>query len=595
MRRTSDHPSLEEEATVQVAAPSRSLLLAVTEAIRSNWKITCFLTTSIVCSLGYIAYVLVYGVNVVFWDSWAWTAFFLPRGTTLGALWAQHNEARTFFPNILALAVIHLTGWDDRALMLVSAFFMIGCLGIIGSALWSDIQRAPLRWLPIPFVVLTLAQYGNTLWSFQLAWPFALFFLLASLRLLLKEDLRLLRLFSAILLGVVASYSLFQGLLVWPAGMVLLLRGGVSRRWVVFWLVGASATTAGYFVGFNFAASSTLPLSTVLHNLVPGMRGLLIATGSVVPNVGLGSGAIASPFITEIFGALLILCGIGTIIAWAAVGRPSGGRAFCVALIAVTLLFELLLIPGRLATDPIYGTSSRYDTFSWPLLIGLYGYAAISAGTCHLNRLITRVAHLMLASIVVASIAISSQVGIANGQLTRLVRLTSADVLANLRDAPPWILGPYLNPPCVTVPESCKTTRIFATTLQRRRQNVFANSANIRELRRLGIVPGGKPTRLLPVPSALVHEVGASMASRHAWNVLSAVYWTTPSLQRHYRLNRIGLTGLFAWAIHSGEGVTRNDIVAFQWTPPVSAGFFLKPYVGEYSAWCAHDLAGRSC
>jgi hypothetical protein len=595
MRNMADRPSTERERTVKAAVPNRSLLLAATDATKSNWKIVCFLATSIACSIGYVAYVIVYGVNVVFWDSWAWTQFVVPRGTTLGALWAQHNEARTFFPDLLALIVIHLTSWDDRALMLVSALLMIGCLGIIVSALWSEIRSAPLRWLPVPFLVLTLAQYENTLWSFQVAWPFALFFLLGSLRLLLKETLPVLRLCGAILLGVVASYSLFQGLLVWPAGLILLLSAGSRKRWVVFWIAAAGATTAGYFVGFNFAATSTLPLSTVFHHVGSGVRGLLIATGSVIPNVGLGSGTIASPLLTEIFGALLILCGIAAVVAWVAVGRPADARAFCVALIVVTLLFELLLVPGRLATDPIYGTSSRYDTFSWPLLVGLYGYAAISVRSFQFSRLIPRVAHLALASIVVASIAVSSQVGITHGRLTRLVRLTSADVLANLPNAPPWIVGPYLNPPCVTVPQNCKDTRALAAALKKRQLNVFANSANIGELHRLGIVPGGQPTRVLPLPSALVDEVNASMASRHAWNVLSAVYWTTPSLQHQFRFDRLRLSHLLAWAVHSGEGVTRNDMVALQWTPPVSAGFFLKPYVREYSTWCSQEAAARSC
>jgi len=538
----------------------------------------------VACAVGYIGYVLAYGVSVAFWDSVAWTNLTSPKGLTLGTLWAQHNESRTFFPNILAYVVINITSWNDVALMLISATLMVGALGVIISGLWREIRMAPLRWIPLPFVVLTLAQYENTLWSFQIAWPFTLFFLLASLRLLLKEELSIGRLSGAVLLGVIASYSLLQGLLIWPAGLIVLLAKGTSRRWLAIWIPAAAVCTAVYFIGFDYSASTALPASYVLHHLVPEIRGLLIATGSVIP-LGAAFTSITSPLVTEAFGAFLLVCGAVTLIAWIRAGRPSGARAFCVALIVTSVLFELLLIPGRLAVSPDLGAASRYDTFSWPLLLGIYGYTAISARTDRYTTRFVRSAHSALIVVVIAEIFVASMVGIAQGQVTRTVRLTSVDVLANWRTAPLYILAPYLVPPCLTVPIYCKDLRGAAALLQHRHMNIFADPNKVKELRRLGIVPGGEPTPLLPIPPALNRQINFSDSSRHAWIVLSAVYWTDPSLQRDYAPTRSKISKILRWAIASSNEITPRSAIAAAWSPPLSAGFFLLPYSDFYRSW----------
>ena len=35
---------------------------------------------------------------------------------------------------------------------------------------WGEIRKAPLSWLPLPFLVLSLAEYQGSLWAFQFAW-----------------------------------------------------------------------------------------------------------------------------------------------------------------------------------------------------------------------------------------------------------------------------------------------------------------------------------------------------------------------------------------------------------------------------------------
>lgn len=61
-----------------------------------------------------------YGVNVVFWDEWAVVRLYedlVSNGFSFAKLFAQHNEHRMFFPNIIMLLTSYFTGWDVKAEM----------------------------------------------------------------------------------------------------------------------------------------------------------------------------------------------------------------------------------------------------------------------------------------------------------------------------------------------------------------------------------------------------------------------------------------------------------------------------------------------
>src|ERR1017187_9885005 len=66
----------------------------------------------------YFWYIHQYGVNSIYYDQWNDVAllthtryFFEPYSghTTIRMLWMQHNESRTFFPNLIVLALGVLT------------------------------------------------------------------------------------------------------------------------------------------------------------------------------------------------------------------------------------------------------------------------------------------------------------------------------------------------------------------------------------------------------------------------------------------------------------------------------------------------------
>jgi len=588
---TSSNLQAQPNVEAAVSGSSKGGWSAKRTLAQTHWQLKLFVGVAAACMVGYFGYVIAYGVNVVFWDDWAWESFLLPAQPTLATLAAQHTENIMFFPSVLAFLLIRLTHWNSIAFFWLSAVLLSGVLVLVARVFWNQIRQAPLLWLPLPFLVLTLAQYQNTLWAFQIAWFMALLAIVSATVLLGKANISVSRLICAAVIGVVGSFSLIQGLLVWPAGLIILMAKGRSNKARVIWCAIAIVVMAGYFSDLDFGATGSAPLSYIVADLSGVFQGVLVAAGSVIPNTSSGISAISSSIITEIVGGILLAAGVGVVATWIVQRRPQGPKAFCVALIVTSILFDLMLIPSRLAVDTYYGTTSRYDTFMWPLLVGTYSYVIMSRPSAPKPRVWARAPQMLLSLAVLAEITIGTMVGINQGQVTRAVRLTSVDVLANWKSAPPAVAAPYLFPPCANDPVQCTNLKAEARLLATDHMSIFGNPSRVHLLRALGIVPGGVAGKPLTVPPTLRAQVRASQLSQNAWNVLGAVYRSNRSLQLEYPQTKQGILGLLRWAIASGGQVTGQAIIAAEWYPPVSADFFLLQYNSVYRSWA---LSGNS-
>lgn len=554
--------------------------------VQSRWQLKLFIALFTTCIIGYFAYIVAYGVNVVFWDDWSWESFLLSGQPTLASLWAQHNENIMFFPNLLTYLLIHLTAWNSIAFFWTSAFLLLGVLALITRVFWDEIKRAPLVWLPLPFIVMTLAQYQNALWAFQMAWFMVLLSIVSATFLLRKPTISAWCFLGAALIGVVGSYSSLQGLLVWPAGLIVLSSKGHSGRMRALWGAIAVVATAGYFADFNFAATQSASFSYIMAHLSVVFQGLLLTAGSVIPSFTSSSQEIYSPVITSAVGGFLLIAGMAVIAHWLVQRRPSGPKAFCVGLIVTSILFDLLLIPSRLVFDMYAGTASRYDTFMWPLLLGTYAYVMMSKPPSLSRwRNLVRAPQTYVSITMGAALIVGTIVGIDQGQVTREVRLTSVDVLANWQTAPPAVSAPYLLPPCGSEPPFCVFLNAAEHVLATDHMSIFSDPTNVHRLRAGGIVPGGIAAEPLVVPPTLRGQVGSSSASERAWDVLSTVYRSNPSFAQEYPLTDGGIRELLLWAIHSGHEVTGQTVSDSEWSPPVSTGFFLLQYASTYQDW----------
>jgi hypothetical protein len=441
----------------------------------------------------------------------------------LSTLWAQHNEACIFFPNLAAIVLARATRWNDFAFYLFSAGLLTGTVLVIIKAMWSDIKASPLWFVFIPLVGFTLARYENTLWAFQIAWFIVLFCTIASLGLLARDASPTIpRVALAVALGAIGSYSLEQGLLVWPVGLVVLFATDVPMRVRAMWAAAGAVVIAGFFIGYSSSSAGVLSPTAYFHHLGTTALAFYLGVGNIVPSAHVNLDifglhiALASTYrLQEVIGALITLGGVVVVIQWFKKGRQSGARAFTVPLVLVGLGFNLMLIPSRLYNNLGGGLPSRYTTMTWPLVVGVC--LALVTWYEPTPQLRARVLVLRLTALVLvaAQVYFATSLGIASGQGQSALRRTSADILANVHTAPNYLILPYLFPGASYVRQlAAFLEKNQMASLREALPRRFANSASCREANSHGLLPSHRTC----APGR------RDEAARKAWVVLSAIY-----------------------------------------------------------------------
>ena len=142
----------------------------------------------------YFWYVHQFGVNAIWYDQWDNIALLTHSSflfhsyaghTSLSMLWSQHNENRMLFPNLVVLALGSLTHLNILTEEYLSAVLLVIAVSLIVLANRRDL--APVHWivyLPVAFLMLSVGQFGDTLFGFQLAWYIVLLALAAVIFLL---------------------------------------------------------------------------------------------------------------------------------------------------------------------------------------------------------------------------------------------------------------------------------------------------------------------------------------------------------------------------------------------------------------------------
>ena len=145
---------------------------------RSDWRswlipVATFLGFAIPAA-SYLWMIHADGVNVIFADQWDDVALIghAYSGTLhLSTLWSQHYENRIFFPNLIVLALAYTTHFNVVTEEYLSALMSFGATALV---ICAHKRRSPeRRWIwycPVAFLLLSLAQAGNALWGFQMAW-----------------------------------------------------------------------------------------------------------------------------------------------------------------------------------------------------------------------------------------------------------------------------------------------------------------------------------------------------------------------------------------------------------------------------------------
>ena len=326
----------------------------------------------------YFWFIHQFGVNAIYYDQWdnvallTHTQFFHSYShTNLALLWSQHGEDRTFFPNLIVLALGHLTNLNIVTELYLSAVLLLSAFVLIILAHRQDMARTPLvLYLPVAFLVFTLGQYENTLFGFQLWLYLVMATLAATIFLLNLRKVSWLLLVAAIATAVVGSYSAVDGLIIWPAGLVVLVWKHRPRAFVCTWLIAAVATTGLYFYHFEFSAAAAgggtgtyllaHPLSAAefFFFVIGDIMGRPLPQGTSDPDV-------VAIGVAVFFLAVVCLAVYGR-------HRHLSRSPVGPALICFGILFAIFVTVGRANLGLAAASQSRFVTEDALILVGCY-------------------------------------------------------------------------------------------------------------------------------------------------------------------------------------------------------------------------------
>lgn len=456
------------------------------EAATSSKKVTNLVIKLVPCLSIFLPfsaavfYVHLFGVNVFFADEWRFVPLVqqLDSGTlTIRDLFAPHYQHIYFFPWTVMLLLGTLTGYDTVPLMyLVQICFLVTSV-VLFFAFKGDLKhRLPLSILlfaPIPFLVFSFRHFENMLWGNQISFAFSQTFAVLALYLnCVSQNKDFRNLFSVLSLFVlalvsatVASFSAVQGLLVWPAGMFLLLIGpskrSVKNFLLGFWVLIGLGEWIFYFVeNVNFKASSSF-LSYSIGHPVTGLNYFLtLLGGSLFWQDGLALG-----------GGLLLVC---LVVAGLVLVLKNGRlkeNSFWVALLVFSLLSLMAITVGRSGLSDqlwVQAMQSRYAVFSILTVVSIY--AVFVKLALEIRSRVTIAFLVVLVGLVLPSIPTSYLLGLNSGEATKAYREETAQILLNYKSQPDELSKLAVRP---------KDIKPYLPFLERHNFNVFAKRDTI--------------------------------------------------------------------------------------------------------------------
>ena len=266
-------PLLAPSPAVPSGPPTSVPAPPVRALVPSKWVAIAVIAAGSIPVAFLVVFIAVYGVNVAFHDELGMNWFL--EGARLGWLqpshfWQQHNEHRIVFPRLVWLAMlVYLTNWNSKSAMYLSlGMATLSWLAVAGMA-WR--QRAAGRGGLLlaslagsSLVYFSVAQYGNWLWAFQMAFFMVNLWVALAVFVATKPEYSLRRRF---ILGglfcVAASFSAAHGLLSWLAlAPAMWATGGTTKgraRIVALWMGLFAVTAALYSVGFAWPEGNGFP------------------------------------------------------------------------------------------------------------------------------------------------------------------------------------------------------------------------------------------------------------------------------------------------------------------------------------------------
>jgi hypothetical protein len=218
-----------------------------------------------------------FAVNVPIWDEWSMAPLVVKLhtgGLTFADIWTPHNEHRVAVLRIMLLALAKLWGWD----IVKDAYFgfvvTLLSFGLIWYLIRYTIQSRFRVWLMFNASLLVFSMVQWEIWAqgFALVWFLENFWILLCIVFLSRCQGSWRGLLLGIGAAVMATYTLGNGMLVWPGVFVGMLFHRRVWRWtmIVTWVASACISLGIYFYDYHAISSHTNLFYFVGHPLELG-------------------------------------------------------------------------------------------------------------------------------------------------------------------------------------------------------------------------------------------------------------------------------------------------------------------------------------
>jgi len=396
-----------------------------------------------------------YALDILYADQWKDVELIhrANAGTlSFGNLWTQHNENRIFVPDLVVL----LLGVTTHLQVVIEDYLSGAALcGTAALLVLAHRRRSPgvplIAYCPVVLVLLSYVVVAEALFGFNLSWFLVLVTSAAALFLADRVELTRVALAGAVVAAVVASFSSLQGLLAWPAVLVLLWLRRRAPSVLIVWCGCAVVTCAAYFFRFDFAESGAAGGSAGASP-ADVVRFFVAEFGNV-----LGNGSTDNQEL--VLGAVVLSISVlALVLGWRR--TTADGAAVGVALIVFGLGFVVSSTVGRAGLG--LADALRYAPFVVVTWVGAYFVllAAVASPTARMatqapdptrsetgswwdrrGGIVVMSTFAVLVVVMGLQVVVSNRQGTTDGRGWRAYELTVANVTANIRSAPDDVIA----------------------------------------------------------------------------------------------------------------------------------------------------------
>jgi len=247
--------------------------------LHSNFERVIIVALGIVFILPILVHfwaVFKYGLNIPFWDDFDTVFSFLIKYLDAGTIFeklqlvfAQHTEHRFALNKIITLLNYYISNIDFKLLLIIGNLALIGVLAILYRS--CTILKNKL-FLLIPITLLIFQpQYNESIYWATAALANFYILLFAFLSIFLLSKNKKLYFYLSIIFALFATFTMGNGLFVFPVGLAILVYQKRYREAVIWFLVTVAIFVSYFHNYISSAGHPSLvqallnPLNTIIH------------------------------------------------------------------------------------------------------------------------------------------------------------------------------------------------------------------------------------------------------------------------------------------------------------------------------------------